>query len=86
MQSGILPKAYMFGAAVIVLSRNANEFIDNHQTGVLINDNKDVNEIRKAVKEIIEQKDLYFENCRSKFLECFCYKNKISQFLSLLDS
>lgn len=85
MQSGVLPKAYMFGAAVIVLARNANEFIDDRRTGVLINDNNDLNEIRKAIETIVEQKDLYFENCRSKFLECFCYKNRIDQFMSLLD-
>jgi len=85
MQSGILPKAYMFGAAVIVLFRNANEFISDHRTGVLINNNRDVVEIRKAVEEIIEKKEFYFDNCRKMFLECFYYKNKMGHFLSLLN-
>jgi hypothetical protein len=85
MQSGILPKAFMFGAAVIVLFRNSNEFIDDRRTGILIKDNNNIDEIRKAVDEIIEQSDFYFENCRNKFADCFYYKNKINQFISLLN-
>lgn len=75
IQSGVLPKAYMFGAAVIVLFCNANEFIENHKTCVIIKDNKNVIEIKKAVEEILEQKELFFQNCRNKFLEMFYYKN-----------
>lgn len=84
MQSGVLPKAFMFGAAVIVLRRNANEFMDNYSTGVLINDNKNLLEIKKAVEDIIALKDNYFQNCRNKFFEKFYYKNKTEIFLSLL--
>lgn len=86
MQSGVLPKAFMYGAAVIVLRCNANEFIDNHSTGVLINDNKNLDEIRDAALEIISKKDDYFFNCRNKFLEKFYYKNKKKDYLSLLKS
>lgn len=84
MQSGILPKAYMFGAAVISLSSNTNDFVDNHRTGILINDNKDASEIKKAVEEIHHQKDFYFKNCREKFIESFYYKSKTSDYLSLI--
>lgn len=86
MQSGVLPKAYMFGAAVIVLCRNTNEFVDNHRTGVLIIDNKNTIEIKKAVEEILDQKALFFQNCRNKFFEKFYYKNKMGDYLSLLDN
>lgn len=85
MQSGVLPKAYMSGAAVIVLLRNANEFIDDHRTGILISDNKDVHEIRKAVEEIVENLAFYSKNCREKFLDCFFYKSRINDFMSLLE-
>lgn len=86
MQSGVLPKAYMFGAPVIVLARNANEFIENYKTGVLINDNKNTVEIKTAILEILSKKEFYFENCRKKFAENFYYKNKIDDYLSLLDN
>jgi hypothetical protein len=85
MQSGVLPKAYMFGAAVIVLFRNANEFIENHKTGILINDSNDVIEIKKAVEEVLSKKNFFFQNCRKMFLNTFYYKNRIKDFLSLLD-
>jgi len=83
-QSGVLPKAYMFGAAVIVLSRNVNEFIEDRQTGILINDNSDVNEIKNAIEEIIANKDLYFKNCREKFFKYFYYKNNAERFLAFI--
>lgn len=85
MQSGVLPKAYMFGAAVIVLRRNANEFLDNYKTCVLISDNKNCDEIKAAIEEIMSKKEFYFQNCRSKFFEKFYYKNKSAEFLSLLN-
>lgn len=84
-QSGVLPKAYMFGAAVIVLSRNAGEFIENHKTGILINDNNDEHEIKNAIEEVLSNKDFFFQNCRTMFLNTFYYKNKINNFLALLN-
>jgi hypothetical protein len=86
MQSGVLPKAYMFGAAVISLFRNSNEFIDNHKTGILINDNNNVIEIKDAVDEVFLKKDLFSQNCREMFLNRFFYKNNIENFISLLDN
>ena len=86
MQSGVLPKAFMYGAAVIVLRRNANEFIDNEITGILIEDNSNLDEIRKAAEVIISKKNDYFINCRNKFLEKFYYKNKIKDYLFVLNS
>lgn len=84
MQSGVLPKAYMFGAAVVALQRNANEFLDNYKTCVLISDNKNSEEIKTAVEDIMAKKEFYFQNCRNKFIEKFYYKNKSGEFLSLL--
>lgn len=84
MQSGVLPKAFMFGAAVLMLRRNANEFLDNDITGVLINDNKNLLEIKKAIEDIISDKENYFKNCRKKFLNTFYYKNKIEKYSTLI--
>jgi hypothetical protein len=84
MQSGVLPKAYMFGAPVVALSGNVNEFFENHRTGIAISDNNNVAEIGRAVKEIMENKDFYIDNCRNKFLTTFYYKNSINDFMDLL--
>ena len=85
MQSGVLPKAYMFGAAVIAQLRNANEFIKDHETGVLINDNHDILEIKSAIDEIIKNKFFFFNNCRKMFLETFYYKANADKFLKILN-
>lgn len=85
MQSGVLPKAFMFGAAVILLRRNANEFLDNYKTGILINANDNFEEIRKAIEEIVSKKEYYFQNCRNKFFEKFYYKNNAKDYLSLIE-
>ena len=84
MQSGVLPKAYMFGAAVIGTCYCNNEFIENHITGVLVNDNKNIVEIKSAVIEILGKRELFFKNCRNKFLENFYYKKRVKDFISFL--
>jgi len=82
MQSGVLPKAYMFGAAVIGSYHCNNEFVENHITGVLVDDNKNVFEIKNAVKEILDRKELFFKNCRNNFFENFYYKKRAKDFIS----
>jgi hypothetical protein len=83
-QSGVLPKAYMFGAAVIVLSRNASEFIENHRTGVLVEDNGDADQIRKAVEEILARREGFLADCRGKFMETFYYRSCLLRFAALM--
>lgn len=84
MQSGVLPKAYMFGTPVIVLQKNKNEFIENNITGILIMDNENAEEIKNAVQEILEKRTYFFQNCRKKFIDTFYYKGKINLFHSFL--
>ncbi len=86
MQSGVLPKAYMFGAAIIGTYNCNSEFIENHITGVLVDDNKDIIEIKSAVREILDKKELFFQNCRNKFLENFYYKKRTKDFISFLEN
>ena len=81
MQSGVLSKAYMFGAAVIGAYDSNYEFIENHKTGVLVYSNKDVIEIKNAVKEILVNKIFFSLNSRNKFLEYFYYKNRVKDFI-----
>lgn len=84
MQSGVLPKAFMFGAPVITLAANSNEFFDNHVTGVAINDNHDLEEIARAVREIMNHRNAFITNSRKKFLETYFYKKKTDDFMNLI--
>ena len=85
MQSGVLPKSFMFGTPVIVLKKNANEFMQDGITGLLIDDNNDVIEIKEAVETILSKKDFFFVNCRNKFKETFYYKNKVDVFNNAIE-
>lgn len=84
MQSGVLPKAYMHGAAVIVLAKNANEFIINNVTGMLVNNNGDLIEIKKAVEYIVDKPVFFEQNCRAFFLNVFYYKSHSLNFQDLI--
>jgi hypothetical protein len=84
MQSGVLPKAYMFGTPVLMLARNANEFIVDRETGILLDNNTDLSQIRRAVMEIRTNLGDYCRNCRRKFFECFYYKSNIAEFRRVL--
>lgn len=83
-QSGVLPKAFMFGAAVISSTRTLNEFVDDHVTGIVIRDNSDMAEIAVAVADICTSGASYAKACRSKFLSTFYYRSKMKEFIDLL--
>jgi hypothetical protein len=85
MQSGVLPKSFMFGTPVIVLKKNANEFIENKITGLLIDNNNDVLEIKEAIESILSKNQIFFANCRTKFKNTFYYKSKIDVFKKLFE-
>jgi glycosyltransferase involved in cell wall biosynthesis len=80
MQSGVLPKSYMFGTPVITCVKNNNEFIDNYKTGVSLNDNDNNEEIFNATATILANLKKYSASARKKFLEIFYYKNHINTF------
>lgn len=84
MQSGVLPKAYMFGAAVLALRKNDNDFVIDQTTGIIIDDNKDFFEIKQAVGHILARKEMYFCNSRDKFLSTFYYKKHILEFNNII--
>lgn len=74
MQSGVLPKAFMFGTPLIVSSCNASEFFDDRQHGVMVGGKYDIEELKAAVHDIINNFNKYSSGCREKFLSTFCYK------------
>lgn len=83
-QSGVLPKAFMFGAAVLASSDLENEFVEDGVTGRVIRDRHDVSEIASAVEEIAQRADSYGRACRSKFVSTFYYRSKMQEFLQLV--
>jgi hypothetical protein len=84
MQSGVLPKAYMFGAAIIGAQSGATEHIDNHVTGVVVCSNADVLELRCAVEEIASRRNEFFRAARAKFLATFYYRVASDKFMAIL--
>jgi hypothetical protein len=85
MQSGVLPKAYMFGTPVIISSANRSEFFDNGVTGIEVSNRYDCDEILSAVRLIIANFPAHSLACRTTFLEKFYYKafsNKFIEFVT----
>lgn len=85
MQSGVLPKAYMFGTPVLVLKKNATAFVNDHQTGILIEDNNDHAALRTAVDKIVADKKMFYEHCRNKFLDTFFYEKYLANFKNIIN-
>lgn len=84
MQSGILPKAYMFGTPVLVSPMNASEFFEDHRHGILIAQDYDPGTTRIAVTEILDDFDSYSTQCREKFVSTFHYINVCQNFLNFI--
>jgi hypothetical protein len=84
-QSGVLPKAFMFGAAVIASRGLSNEFVDDRVTGILIGDNSNLSEIASAAAEICAHREKYASACRSKFLDTFYYRSKMNELIGVID-
>ena len=83
-QSGVMPKAYMFGSAVLSAKSSATEFVDDLATGRILSSNQDILEIKSAIEEILNRGSEYSKACREKFLEVFFYKNSIERFRAIL--
>jgi len=86
MQSGVLPKAFMFGTPLVVSDGNANEFYENDHHGKCISKAYDMAEIREAISAIVAGFEDYSANCRSTFLTTFYYRTQDSTFLRFLQA
>lgn len=88
MQSGVLPKSYMFGSPVLVTACNTNEFSQNGVTAAIVSERYDFNEMVSAVMNLFKEINIYSSNCRKFFLKTFYYKaqrNIFSGFLAELE-
>lgn len=84
MQSGVLPKAFMFGTPVLSSQHIYNENFANYSNGISIQDNGNPLEINKALSELVNNLEKYSSSARETFLKEFYYKNYISNFREIL--
>lgn len=73
-QSGVLPKAFMFGCSAIILKRNLSDFAQHKQNVYAITENNNFEQITKGVRHIITNKSSYSKAARDTFLSHYYYK------------
>jgi hypothetical protein len=83
-QSGVLPKAFMFGVPILGNIKLSNEFLIDYVNGIYLHDNSDFIEILNAVNVIFVNQLSYTSNSRKSFLHHFYYKNYVSFFKDIL--
>lgn len=81
MQSGVLPKAYMFGTPVLMSAANQNEYFEDGVHGVLISDRYAVDEFENAVIRLESSWTAISRNCRNYYLQNFDYRALSSMFM-----
>ncbi len=86
MQSGVLPKAYMFGTPVIMSIANQNEYFENGIHGILISDQYSIAEFENAISKIQIEWQIYSNNCRQFFLQNFDYRALASTFMTFMST
>jgi glycosyltransferase involved in cell wall biosynthesis len=73
MQSGVLPKAYMFGTPVLVSTSNTSEHFEDGVHGVLISNRYSVEEFCQAISKLQLSWSSMSQNCRNYYLHNFDY-------------
>jgi hypothetical protein len=81
MQSGVLPKAYMFGTPVLMSTVNQNEYFEDGVHGVLISDRYAVDDFENAVVRLAPSWTAISRNCRNYYLQNFDYRALSSIFM-----
>jgi hypothetical protein len=84
MQSGVLPKAYMFGTPVLVSTSNQSEHFEDSVHGVLISDHYTTQEFQRAIERVQAEWTTISQNCRSYYHENFDYRALSSIFMSFV--
>lgn len=84
-QSGVLPKAFMFGAPVIASNTGSfPEFVRDGWNGRFA-DVRNLENVRAAMQEIRKHLPSFAFNCRSTFCDVFFYKSNIETFERMLE-
>ena len=86
MQSGVLPKAYMFGVPVITSLSGSSEYFVSDSTGLAISSDYKLDDFVVAISSILDSFPKYSLCARAYFLENFYYKSLSGKFLKGLNS
>lgn len=84
MQSGVLPKAYMFGTPVLVSTSNQSEYFRDGVHGVLLSDRYAMQEFQQAITWLQAEWSAVSKNCRTQYLENFDYHALSSMFMKFI--
>jgi hypothetical protein len=84
MQSGVLPKAYMFGTPVLVSTSNQSEYFQDGVHGVLISDRYTMHELNQAIARLQTEWPIISQNCRNYYLNNFDYRALSSTFMNFV--
>lgn len=86
MQSGVLPKAYMFGTPVIMSTSNQSEYFENGIHGALISDQYTADEFASAILKMQPTWHILSQNCRDFFLQNFDYRALAGTYMKFLSA
>jgi len=84
MQSGVLPKAYMFSTPVLVSSNNESEYFQDGVHGALISRSYSVDEFEQAIARLQKNWLVISQNCRNYYLQNFDYRALSSGFMGFV--
>lgn len=84
MQSGVLPKAYMFGTPVLMSTSNQSEYFKEDVHGALISDQYSDAEFEYAISKMQANWPVLSKNCRDFFLQNFDYRALASTFMNFV--
>ena len=84
MQSGVLPKAYMFGTPVLMSFSNQSEYFVDSVHGVLLSDCYSVEEFEQAIARLQTSWSAMSRNCRSYYLQNFDYHALSSAYMNFV--
>ena len=84
MQSGVLPKAYMFGTPVLVSSNNISEYFEDGVHGIEIPNHCSLNDFCYAVLKLKSSWLSISQNCRKYYLENFDYRSISPKFINFV--
>lgn len=84
MQSGVLPKAYMFGTPVLVSSDNISEYFQDGVHGLIIPGSCNATQFQEAITTLLQSWTLMSINCRSYYLQNFDVRALESKFMNFV--
>ena len=84
MQSGVLPKAYMFSTPILISTSNTSEYFQDGVHGILISDRYSIDEFIQAIIKLQKIWPKASLNCRNYFLTNFHYASLSNDFMNFI--